>query len=321
MSAKDLALCPVLSILKGSGSVLRIKSVANLLITIWLLDVRGRSGSDAFHVTSRQSHNPLLIWYRDREDDGKDKYVSIIDDDTFPEHKFSLTIPFVLWNPMTKKLVAIDSPTNELYKSPKYDTAIGFGVCLNTLDTKLVKITFTCEVPFISTPIIIQVEVYTLSSRVWRILVSINLPRKSLLFLSSVDLDGFIYWLSWDTVSHSYLIMSFDLTSEAFTEVYLPDHNLLSLSKLGESLVVLENNNGEKCVWIMKNGDPKSFTRIYTIDMPNEKILSVLGFRKSGEPIIEIKKDKNESEIIIYKPNTNQISYTGIVGEFCFIGI
>ncbi|GKA51876.1 putative F-box domain-containing protein, partial [Tanacetum coccineum] len=297
-------------------------------------------------VTTRRN-GFRVHWYGDTEDDGKDKCVSIIDDDTFPKHKFSLSIPvsvknprrsllgssqglfcfyrlynsqFVLWNPTIKKSVAIDLPTNddELDILPDHRTSIGFGVCPKTHDAKLVKI--TSENPFVSITNVIQVEVYTLSSRVWRILAS-SLPQKSLLFLDWVDVGGFIYWFAQDSVSRSYLIMSFDLTSEVFTELSLPDcltsndDNYVFLSKLGDSLVLLEGNNWDMHVWIMRNGDPKSFTRLYTIDMPAENIVFVLGFRKSGEPIIEIKRDKKESEIIVYEPNTYQIRYTGIVGQ------
>nr|GEZ64753.1 hypothetical protein [Tanacetum cinerariifolium] len=43
MPTEDLALCLVLSILKGLGSVLRIKPIVSLLIPLCLLDVRRRS--------------------------------------------------------------------------------------------------------------------------------------------------------------------------------------------------------------------------------------------------------------------------------------
>nr|GEV73941.1 hypothetical protein [Tanacetum cinerariifolium] len=51
LPAEDLALCPVLSILKGLGNMLRIKPIVNLHIPVCLLDVRGRSRSDACHIT------------------------------------------------------------------------------------------------------------------------------------------------------------------------------------------------------------------------------------------------------------------------------
>ncbi|GJS84228.1 putative F-box domain-containing protein, partial [Tanacetum coccineum] len=127
---------------------------------------------------------------------------------------------FVLWNPTIKKSVAIDLPTNddELDILLDHRTSIGFGVCPKTLDAKLVKI--TSENPF-----------------------------KSLLFLDWVDVGGFIYWFAHDSVNRSYLIMSFDLTSEVFTEVSVLDcltsngDNDVFLSKLGDSLVLLEGNN------------------------------------------------------------------------------
>ncbi|GKF42494.1 hypothetical protein Tco_0125836, partial [Tanacetum coccineum] len=58
---------------------------------------------------------------------------------------------------------AIDLPTNddELDILSDHRTLIGFGVCLKTLDAKLVKI--TSENPFVSITNAIQVDVYTLS--------------------------------------------------------------------------------------------------------------------------------------------------------------
>ncbi|GKA63410.1 putative F-box domain-containing protein [Tanacetum coccineum] len=118
------------------------------------------------------------------------------------------------------------------------------------------------------------------------------------------------------------LIMSFDLTSEEFTEIYLPQ-NLAScktdvcISKLNESLVVLEKNHASNAnVWIMQNGDPKLFTHIFTINTPIKSIRDVAGFRKNGETIIEKKKGLKEKELIVYEPNSKQINYTGIAGPF-----
>ncbi|GJR78919.1 integrase, catalytic region, zinc finger, CCHC-type containing protein [Tanacetum coccineum] len=139
---------------------------------------RFTGGSD--WCSERMAHNPLLIRYGDTEDDGKDKCVSIIDDDTFPKHKL-YNSQFVLWNPTIKKSVAIDLPTNddELDILPDHRTSIGFG-----------------------------------SSRGLREFFESSLPQKSLLFLDWVDVGGFSYWFAQDSVSRSYLIMSFDLTSE-----------------------------------------------------------------------------------------------------------
>ncbi|GJV37846.1 putative F-box domain-containing protein [Tanacetum coccineum] len=173
-----------------------------------------------------------------------------------------------------------------------------------------------------------QVEVFSLSSGSWK-RPSGKLPRKSIQYMyPQVAINEFIYWLAYDMRSwdwkyqYCHLIMSFDLTSEEFTEVYLPQ-NLASskadvyISKLNESLVVLEKNHAFNAnVWIMQDGDPKSFTHIFTINTPITSIRDVAGFRKNGEPLIVKKKGLNENELIVYEPNSKQINYTGIAGPF-----
>ncbi|KAI3725469.1 hypothetical protein L1987_65257 [Smallanthus sonchifolius] len=102
----------------------------------------------------------------------------------------------------------------------------------------------------------------------------------------------------------NYLIISFDITSEEFREVNLPDslshnqsyHNL-SMSKLRESLVVLEEvveaNNPVFGVWMMEDGVPSSFTKLFNV---NTRYVPVKGFRKSGKPIIVEDLGINEIE-------------------------
>nr|GEY24637.1 hypothetical protein [Tanacetum cinerariifolium] len=143
-------------------------------------------------------------------------------------------------------------------------------------------------------------------------------------YSSIVDDDTFPHQKVFMTTPAAYchLIMSFDLTSEEFTEVYLPQ-NLASsktdvyISKLNESLVVLEKNHASNAnVLIMQDGDPKSFTHIFTINTPITSIRDVAGFRKNGEPLIVKKKGFKENELIVYEPNSKQINYTGIAGPF-----
>nr|GFC32101.1 hypothetical protein [Tanacetum cinerariifolium] len=63
----------------------------------------------------------------------------------------------IIWNPVIRKSVGIVIPI------PKVGyTVVGFGVCPDTCDPKLVKIT----VDKISS--IWEVEVYMLSTRVWK---------------------------------------------------------------------------------------------------------------------------------------------------------
>ena len=288
------------------------------------------------------------------------KYVSVVDDDTYPERELSLVVPksvkkktivgssqglfcfhsynsdAVIWNPTIRKSVDIVVP-NVLDIFP-YRIFVGFGVCPRTCDPKLVKIISICSdhesqskssIPW-------QVEVFALSSGVWTSL-STNLPRKSIWFQDKdhVDIDGFIYWRVLDRFNlddgspWNSMIMSFDVTGNEFTEIYLPgnltNHNeiRLLLSKLRESLVVLEYEKKlppEKRVygvWMMENGNPKSFTKLYTIDSPNGSYIKALGFSKSGKPIIVMKKYPSKpNSLSVYEPNTKGINDIRILGKY-----
>ncbi|KAI3776462.1 hypothetical protein L1987_46247 [Smallanthus sonchifolius] len=130
----------------------------------------------------------------------------------------------------------------------------GFGVCPVTNDPKIVKITYIDNWVDIKSKACIpwRVEVFSLSTGAWRSAYTTNLPRKLIHFyLFSVDIDGIIYWLTEDRISidggfkYYSMITSFDMTSEEFGEVYLPDTLAHSgeheISKLRNSLVVLGN--------------------------------------------------------------------------------
>ncbi|KAJ0560768.1 putative F-box domain-containing protein [Helianthus annuus] len=130
----------------------------------------------------------------------EDKYVSIVDDDNFPQHKFSPVVPptvkllgrpfmldcshglvcllgytrdrvnrkkklVVVWNPLIGKSVGIEIPD-------RGDIVIGFGVCPKTSDPKILKI--SC---FIDSEVEATAEVFTLSSGAWRSL-PMNKPFK-----------------------------------------------------------------------------------------------------------------------------------------------
>ncbi|KAF5803851.1 putative F-box domain-containing protein [Helianthus annuus] len=116
------------------------------------------------HYRGQMQH--LLVRYIDKVDI-REKNISIVDDDSFPTQRVSVTRPtlfnmlktyviigsshgllclysdgcdnmVVLWNLSIRKAVAVDVR----YVSNVYDTVIGFGVCRETSDPKIVKITY-----------------------------------------------------------------------------------------------------------------------------------------------------------------------------------
>ncbi|GKB85157.1 putative F-box domain-containing protein [Tanacetum coccineum] len=280
------------------------------------------------HHTQSQLHHLLV-------DTGK-KYISVTDNDKFPNHKFSVTVPndlrsasivgsshgivcfrgcyhdsgkrteqVVLWNPTVKKSVRIYIP-HRLYH--RQSIVVGFGVSPETNDPKLIKIC-VAKPPRVCW----EVEVFTLSSRVWRSVSNFRESRKLWRDNQQVSVDGFIYFHSIDVIiklgDWSNFIVSFDLKSEEFREVCLPDRLVHSrnmrVSKVNESFSVLEYYHDVCDVWAMKDdGVSEYFTKIFTVKVPSNSVRSeVLWFRKNGEVLINMVDNKDKIEVMIKDKN------------------
>ncbi|XP_071690763.1 F-box/kelch-repeat protein At3g23880-like [Rutidosis leptorrhynchoides] len=282
-------------------------------------------------------------------------FVSIADDNTFPEHKLFLTTPnslileefvivgnshgllcftrvlfsnwkiaeVIIWNPSIRKTDVIQMHKVKKSCSCYQDSVVGFGVCPNTIDPKIVKICrCKCNV---------EVEVFTLSSRVWRSSLSNTniMLRKDASFCfddDNVVIDGFICWLVYEIgkPSSDDMIVLFDLTSEKFMEIQFPNKIRLSrqsttkLFKLRESVAVVlrtMNPNVDIEVWKMEINDvTRSFTKLFNINILPD--LSYLyGLTKNGQLIFEkqhIHDHKTSFHVIAYDPCAKSINYLKI---------
>ncbi|KAF5797356.1 putative F-box domain-containing protein [Helianthus annuus] len=281
----------------------------------------------------------------------EDKYVSIVDDDNFPHHKFSPVVPptvkllgrpfmldcshglvcllgytrdrvnrkklVVVWNPLIGKSVGIEIPD-------RADIVIGFGVCPKTSDPKILKIS-----RFVDSEAEATAEVFTLSSRAWRN-VPMNMPFKSKslqFFNTQVVIDGVIYWLTYDNITDKFTIYSFDLASEEFGEAVDFPYSfgrLYNISKINDSLVVLSHhcvvtNSTPKpfcdVLMMLKNGVPKpSFTELFTVN--DVGLNSMIGFRKNGQPIMDRTKTHGyDGELEVYDLCSERMNGLGIYGS------
>ncbi|MFS8020039.1 putative F-box domain-containing protein [Helianthus anomalus] len=326
----------------------------------FIVEYSGRHTQEQ-HLLVRYSHN------------FEQKYVSIVDDHTFPEQKVSPTIPppvnmlnyasiigsshgllclycnyreglcgpysgtdmAFLWNLSIRKVVAVVVPN---VGCDMYEMVLGFGVCRETIEPKIVKVTHIKRFSDMESISCIpwQVEIFTLSTGAWRTPYSTNLPfNKSIEFnYFKVTVDGFMYWLVIErntmdgVLSSCNLIISFDMTSEEFREVNLPDslaHQSdinLSMSTRNESLVVLEvGGDANKLVyhvWMMEDGVSNLFTKLFTIDFHSPDGFECLlrGFRKTGEPIVEMLQNLNDSNapLAVYEPYSKSFNNLGING-------
>nr|GEW60159.1 hypothetical protein [Tanacetum cinerariifolium] len=149
------------------------------------------------------------------------------------------------------------------------------------------------------------------------------------MWVGEVSIDGVIYWRAYDDKDlddglRSNFIISFDLKSDTFGEVCLPERlvytHYLFLANMNESLVLLEYND-ELLVcgmWMRKDGKNKSFTKIYTVKAKGRSVYhTVLGFKKNGEVVLEVRGFfSEETEIDVYKPSSGRINSVGIVGKY-----
>ncbi|KAF5765007.1 putative F-box domain-containing protein [Helianthus annuus] len=298
-------------------SLLRLQSVCKA----WKSLIK--SSDFIARYSSQRQH--LLIRYT-KLDDFKLEYVSLLMIILSPNRESPPLFPCwaVIWNPSIRKAVDVVVPRVTYYNL--YRSALGFGVCSKTSDAKIVTITHS-QSGIIDMESVNpwQVEVFTLTTRAWRSLYSDNLPRKSVKhFKLPVVVDGCLYWLAHncdgitvdDGTFTTDLIISFDLTSEEFGEVNLPDslahpHCSLSMHKLRESLVVVEDNRQVYHLWVMEDGVPKSFQKLFTMSIhsPGVSIVCLRGFMKTGEPLIELRTHPGNTRILAaYEPYSNSIN-------------
>nr|GEU73727.1 hypothetical protein [Tanacetum cinerariifolium] len=172
-----------------------------------------------------------------------------------------------------------------------YNTVVGFGVSPRTLDPMLVNI---------STKSGFLIEYF--KNTTWLVEIS-----------------------SYDQ------IISFDMRSEEFKEIRFPDSILgvhvgtsieLLICNFKETLDVLQcNYKYDFCrdlgVWMMDNGDPKSFENIYTIksNIPDALISTVRAFNRNREAVVEMTKEldeEDEYELFVYEPNSQQVNHLRI---------
>ncbi|GJX05235.1 hypothetical protein Tco_0191151 [Tanacetum coccineum] len=166
--------------------------------------------------------------------------------------------------------------------SPEGYTRIAFGLCPDTSDPKLVKVNVVK-----TTPICWEVQM------------------------------GIIYWRSRDS-----FIISFDLKSEKFGEVCIPERLVIPfVVKVNESLGLLEyykEGGMSLCdVWMRKDGVNKPFTKIYTVKVEGMLVFSyrVLRFRNNGEVLLQLDDDDFGSQIEVYEPSSGRINSVGISGK------
>ncbi|GJZ76235.1 probable galacturonosyltransferase 7 isoform X2 [Tanacetum coccineum] len=320
-------------------SLIRFRSVSKA----WKSFIDSSEFIKGYGARNTQPHSHILSYKSDCFLD-EAKYICLVDDDneTFKVqqqdykvvgacHELLCLYGFhldyeewvlLIWNPSIGKSFGIAA--SKIYnQADNYWTDYRFGVCPVTKDPTIVKIQHRIGMPW-------HVEVFTLSSRVWNVIPSGNLPHESIGLDSKthIVIDRFIYWGAYEetfdddgeaTINH--ILVSFDLITKEFKVAELP-RNLrnelggrpVAVANLRESLVVYGSIyvDGAECchVWVMERDS--SFRKLFTI---GERVSKILGFGKSGEPIFEIRKEGvSLTTLDVYNPCSQQFKNLGISG-------
>nr|XP_043626214.1 F-box protein At2g21930-like [Erigeron canadensis] len=208
----------------------------------------------------------------------------------------------VIWNPFIRKSVFIPFPPD--HRFPTYDDDdFCFTVVCNATEPTIFKISDDYKP--------MRLQIYTPTAGAWKT-VSSTLPRESLHIQQRKVTDRFIYWIArpskFFNCSANHMILSFDITSERFTELCLPPtlaiperDTYLKLSQHRESLVVLKHHKKKHELGVRMLepdvGVQNLFAKKFTVKLPDTKITPnfslysvnwnpVLGFTKYGQLIL-----------------------------------
>ncbi|XP_071717962.1 putative F-box protein At1g46984 [Rutidosis leptorrhynchoides] len=279
----------------------------------WIVD--DDDGDDSFpqnriSLTYPRSVNPLLYQYGD--DDIKLKFVGSSHGLICFTSSLSLCgeadglDQYVIWNPCIRKSVSI---VGDYYKDKVF---VGFGVCTNSFDPKICR----------------GMEKSPLTNSEWfDIDLTYHPPLVS---------NGFIYWCAYVTKifgadRFTSMIVSFDLATEKFTKIPVPDklsQRGFRLFKLRGSLGAIQvresmdSNEEFHEVWLTDDVS-KLLTKVFTITLPKNS--KVVGFRDNGQVIINkdekhvvylqeggVEGFEHRPELVAYDPDLKQIKDLGL---------
>ncbi|XP_071717963.1 uncharacterized protein [Rutidosis leptorrhynchoides] len=286
----------------------------------------------------------LLRVYRGYVDDERERgeYCWIIDDDDDDvlQHRISLTYPKSVNRLLNKEVYKeiVGNSHGFLCFTSWY---LGDGDSFNryVMWNPSIRKSVSIDVPYNGSSF--RVEVYTLSAGVWRSPLT-KLPSEWFDIHMGYDtpvvvLNGFIYRCAYVDSPFNNSIVSFDLASEEFTKILVPDkltnscYYCIHLFKLGGSLGVVQS---ERCkgleeevheVWIMDHVS-KLLTKLFTITLP--EMWKVVGFRDNEQLIIEkiekrdvylqggVRGCEYRPELVAYDPELKHIIHLGLFLSF-----
>ncbi|KAH7862976.1 hypothetical protein Vadar_011744 [Vaccinium darrowii] len=217
---------------------------------------------------------------------------------------FSYTYTIILWNPAIRRYLTLPRPNLCFDDYGPYMFSLGFGFDPKTNDHKIIRIVYQEEagrVKVWAAPP--KVEVYALSTGLWKTLKGAKIGFHMVeFFWSSVFANGRVHWMVYNggkSIGYCNVVLVFDMGSEVFKEVKLPEKLVgecpldLAVVAYRDSISVFQydNRGPYSCkgftVWVMKQyGVEESWSKLFTGSL-NGGVSTVLGFRSSGEVVVE----------------------------------
>ncbi|GAU24908.1 hypothetical protein TSUD_116330 [Trifolium subterraneum] len=168
-----------------------------------------------------------------------------------------------------------------------------------------------------------EVKVHTFGTDFWKDISEFPSGGVPIEF-SGKFVSGAINWLvKHGGRKHPYFIVSFDLGSESYQKILLPDYGeidmpKLSLSVLRDCLCMVFYHD----VWVMKEyGHTKSWTKLFTVSYAQDPNMSynltrVIYMFEDDQVLLELKVDRDSHEkLIVYDPRINTFKFTNYLNK------
>ncbi|KAL7218724.1 hypothetical protein ACSBR2_011907 [Camellia fascicularis] len=299
------------------------------------------------HINQTLSNNSNELLLLRHHTDGKDQFTVHCNNNTFNECT-TFDCPFTNWakyylrvvgscdglvclsshdqtmillNPSIKRCLNLPT-TRVTYKSHgSYMFILGFGFDPLTNDFNVVRLVYFHKSFGYRLPA--EVDVYMLNIGTWRTVNTVALSYNLTQCVSHAFVNRVCHWIGFEAMTKEirhYLILSFNISTEVFREIKLPDcvanafRLIASVAVYEESICLFHYDRdwgypSKNCdIWVMKEYGVVEFgTKLFTIDFVISK---AVGFRKNGEFLAE----DREGKLVTYDFKTGQIVYLGIHG-------
>uniref|UniRef100_A0A2P2JWR4 F-box domain-containing protein n=1 Tax=Rhizophora mucronata TaxID=61149 RepID=A0A2P2JWR4_RHIMU len=245
------------------------------------------------------------------------------------DHKHYIGYP-ILWNPSIRRYHRPPRPTIPCPMSNNfYGCVLGFGLDSGNNDCKVVRIVNVRRrmITDKAHRYPIEVELYSLNAGSWR-KIDANLDPFAMVCggLSQALLNGVVHWVVCRIVDgqEENSILTFDLKSESFGDIFLPkslaaDSEDLTLSVFEKALNLFDIDDDCCDVWVMKQyGQTESWAKKFTIDLQGI-IQRPLLYRKNGEILMEMSIEFLIDQLVSYHIQEQRLVDLAIPGfsGFC----